>query len=182
MSDGTVECVRDGAVLRLTLDRPERRNSLSHSMIDHLVAQLTAAAYDDSLRAVCIEGAGSDFCSGADWVATNDAGRRPRPGELGRRIPHTANRVIELLTTIQLPVVCVVRGWAVGLGCNLALAADFTVAADDGTTVRESDLTGRRAVVREGDQPIGIVSDTDIFQVVEERGWGPPPPVEEDPL
>lgn len=40
----------------------------------------------------------------------------------------------------------------------------------------------RRAVVREGDQPIGIVSDTDIFQVVEERGWGPPPPVEEDPL
>lgn len=40
----------------------------------------------------------------------------------------------------------------------------------------------RRAVVREGDQPVGIVSDTDIFQVVEERGWGPPPPVEEDPL
>lgn len=133
MSDGTVECVRDGAILRLTMNRPDRRNSLSHSMTNRLVAELTAAAQDDSLRAVCIDSAGSDFCSGADWVATNEAGRRPRPGELGRRIPHTANRIIELLTTIQLPVVCVVRGWAVGLGCNLALAADFAVAAHDAT-------------------------------------------------
>ena len=133
MGDGTVECVREGAVLRLTLNRPDRRNSLSHNMTDRLVTELTAAAHDDSLRAVILAGAGSDFCSGADWVATNDAGRRPRPGELGRRIPHTANRVVELLATIQLPVVCVVRGWAVGLGCNLALAADFTVAAHDAT-------------------------------------------------
>jgi len=39
--------------------------------------------------------------------------------------------VIELVHGIQLPVVCSVRGWAVGLGCNLALAADFTVAVDD---------------------------------------------------
>jgi isocitrate dehydrogenase len=40
----------------------------------------------------------------------------------------------------------------------------------------------RRAVVEDGDRPIGIISDTDIFQVVEERGWGPPPPVEDDHL
>lgn len=97
-------------------------------MIDDLVDILTAAAYDDSLRAVAITGAGDDFCTGADWVATNDSDRRPRPGDLVRRIPHTAHRVIELVATIQLPVVCAVRGWAVGLGCNLALAADFTVA------------------------------------------------------
>ena len=64
-------------------------------------------------------------------MATNVAGQRPRTGDLVRRIPHTANRVIELVHTIQLPVVCSARGWAVGLGCNLALAADFTLAADD---------------------------------------------------
>ena len=80
---------------------------------------------------VHIRGAGSDFCAGADWVSTNATGQRPRTGDLVRRIPHTANRVIELVHAIQLPVVCGVRGWAVGLGCNLALAADFTVAADD---------------------------------------------------
>ncbi|MBK9942561.1 MAG: CBS domain-containing protein [Kouleothrix sp.] len=40
----------------------------------------------------------------------------------------------------------------------------------------------RRAVVKEADQPVGIVSDTDIFQVVEERGWGPPERMEDDHL
>lgn len=105
-------------------------------MIDDLVGILTAAAYDDSLRAVVITGAGEDFCTGADWVATNDSGQRPRTGDLVRRIPHTAHRVIELVATIQLPVVCAVRGWAVGLGCNLALAADFTI-ADNGATFWE---------------------------------------------
>ena len=83
------------------------------------------------MRAIHIRGAGDDFCAGADWVATNTGGQRPRTGDLVRRIPHTAHRLIELVHTIHLPVVCTVRGWAVGLGCNLALAADFTVAADD---------------------------------------------------
>ena len=126
--DGSVRHSHDGAILRITLDRPSRRNSLNHKLTDELVGILTAAATDDTLRAISIEGAGGDFCSGADWVATNDSGQRPRTGDLVRRIPHTANRVIELLTTIHLPVVGRVRGWAVGLGCNIALAADFTVA------------------------------------------------------
>jgi 2-(1,2-epoxy-1,2-dihydrophenyl)acetyl-CoA isomerase len=130
-ADGSVTASRDGDVLLLTLDRPSRRNALSHSMIDTFVELLTDAATDDSLRAIHIRGAGSDFCAGADWVATNNAGQRPRSGDLVRRIPHTANRVIELIHGIQLPVVCSVKGWAVGLGCNLALAADFTVAAVD---------------------------------------------------
>lgn len=128
---GVVRQARDGAVLRITLDRPDRHNSLSHMMVDDLVDILTAAAYDDSVRAIHITGAGDDFCAGADWVATNGSDRRPRPGQLTRRIPHTANRVVELIATIQLPVVCSVQGWAVGLGCNFALAADFTVADVD---------------------------------------------------
>jgi 2-(1,2-epoxy-1,2-dihydrophenyl)acetyl-CoA isomerase len=101
-------------------------------MIEAFVTALTEAATDDTLRAVHIRGAGDDFCAGADWVATNSGeAPRPRPGDLVRRIPHTAHRVIELVQGIQLPVVCSVRGFAVGLGCNLALAADFTLAASD---------------------------------------------------
>ncbi|OBJ99530.1 enoyl-CoA hydratase [Mycolicibacterium fortuitum] len=140
MSDGSVTTSRADATLRITLDRPAHRNALSHQMIDDLVSALTAAASDDSLRAISIAGAGDDFCTGADWMATNDSGRRPRTGDLIRRIPHTAHRVIELVATIQLPVVCAVRGWAVGLGCNLALAADFTV-ADTGATFWEPFLS-----------------------------------------
>lgn len=131
--DGAVTESREGAVLRITLDRPARRNSLSPNMIDEFVSILTRACTDDLLRVICIDGAGQDFCGGADWVAANEDGHRPRTGHLIRRIPHTANRMIELLTSIHLPVVCSVRGWAAGLGCNLALAADFTVAQDSAT-------------------------------------------------
>ena len=60
-------------------------------MIDAFVDVLTDAATDDSLRAIHIRGEGDDFCSGADWVATNSGGQRPRTGDLVRRIPHTAN-------------------------------------------------------------------------------------------
>lgn len=130
-ADGAVDVRRDGTILHITLNRVARRNALSHPMIDTLVEVLTDAALDDALRAIQMSGAGDDFCAGADWVSTNAGGQRPRTGDLVRRIPHTAHRVIELLHTIALPVVCRVRGWAVGLGANLALAADFTVAADD---------------------------------------------------
>jgi 2-(1,2-epoxy-1,2-dihydrophenyl)acetyl-CoA isomerase len=131
-TDGSLTSSHDGAILRLTLNRPSQRNSLNRKMIQEFVATLTEAATDDSLRAIHIRGAGDDFCAGSDWVATNSGSdKRPRTGDILRRIPHTAHRVIELIHDIQLPVVCTVRGFAVGLGCNLALAADFTVAADD---------------------------------------------------
>jgi 2-(1,2-epoxy-1,2-dihydrophenyl)acetyl-CoA isomerase len=131
-TDGSLTASHESAILRLTLDRPSRRNSLNRKMIEDFVATLTEAATDDSLRAIHIRGAGDDFCSGVDWVATNSSSdQRSRAGDILRRIPHAAHRVIELIHDIQLPVVCTVRGFAVGLGCNLALAADFTVAADD---------------------------------------------------
>src|SRR5690625_7585222 len=100
-------------------------------MIDTLTGALTDAAADDGLRAVHIRGSGADFCAGADWVATNTTQHRPRTGDLVRRIPHTAHRVIELVHSIQLPVARSVRGGAVGEGCSLALAGDFTRRADD---------------------------------------------------
>ncbi len=97
-AEGSVTVCRDGAVLRVTLDRPSRRNSLNRLMIETLVDALTDAATDDSLRAIHIRGAGDDFCAGADWVATNSSGgQRPRTGDLVRRIPHAAHRVIELV-------------------------------------------------------------------------------------
>jgi 2-(1,2-epoxy-1,2-dihydrophenyl)acetyl-CoA isomerase len=129
--------VRDG-VLRIVLDRPARRNALDMDAVGVLVATLEAASTDDRLRAVVIEGAGGHFCSGADWVSSNTGDKadeapksKPRPGSVQRRTPVQAHRLVQLIMEIQLPVVCVVRGWAAGLGFQLALAADVTVAADD---------------------------------------------------
>ena len=120
---------QDG-VLRITLDRPSRKNSLDPHAVRRIIAALEGAATDDALRVVVLTGSGADFCSGADWVASNAAGTRPRTGSLQRRTALQAHRLIELLTGIQLPVVCAVRGWAAGLGFQLALAADFTIAAE----------------------------------------------------
>jgi 2-(1,2-epoxy-1,2-dihydrophenyl)acetyl-CoA isomerase len=128
-TDGVLVDSRDG-VLRITLDRPARKNSLDVRAVRCIVDTLERAATDDTLRVVLLAGSGADFCSGADWVAANVAGVRPRTGSLQRRTSLQAHRLIELLTTLQLPVVCAVRGWAAGLGFQLALAADFTIAAE----------------------------------------------------
>ena len=96
-AEGSVTVRRDGAVLRLTLDRPSRRNSLTRLMIETLVDALTEAAADDSLRAIHIRGAGDDFCAGADWVATNSGAatsphRRPGAADSPRRPPRDRAR------------------------------------------------------------------------------------------
>ncbi|XVQ08273.1 enoyl-CoA hydratase/isomerase family protein [Spirillospora sp. CA-255316] len=129
-----LEAAVDGAVLRLVLDRPRHRNALTDTSMAALIANLEAAATDDRLRAVLLTGAGDDFCSGFDIVGRNAGGSgatRPRTGSIQRRMPAQANRLIPLLLELQLPVVCAVRGWAVGIGAQLALAADFTVTARD---------------------------------------------------
>ncbi len=126
----------DGAVLRLTLDRPNRRNALDDTMVAGLCQALEVAGLDESVRAVVIDGEGEHFCGGADIVARNagdGGGARPRAGSIQRRLPAQAHRLVPLVLTTQVPVVCVVRGWAAGIGFQLALAADFAVVAEDAT-------------------------------------------------
>lgn len=130
---GIVRTEQKGGVLRIVLDRPARRNALTPTMVETVIAALTAAATDDRLRAIHLAGHGAHFCAGIDWVAGTDDGAKPRTGHLLRRVPHGAHRLVELVHTTHLPVVCTVRGWAAGLGCNLALAADFTLATPTAT-------------------------------------------------
>ncbi|SHN46551.1 enoyl-CoA hydratase/isomerase family protein [Cryptosporangium aurantiacum] len=124
--------VQDGAVLRLRLDRPDKRNALDDVMVAGLIEAVVAAGSDESVRAVLLTGAGDHFCSGADIVARN-AGidGRPRVGSIQRRLPWQAHRLVPVLLETQVPIVCGVRGWAAGIGLGLALAADVTVVAED---------------------------------------------------
>lgn len=127
-----VDVTAEAGVLRITIDRPERKGSLEPASVVTIVDALEAASTDESLRVIRLASTGEDFCSGADWVASNDTGgERPRTGSIQRRTPVQAHRLIALLMEIQLPVVSRVRGWAAGLGCQLALASDFCVASDD---------------------------------------------------
>jgi 2-(1,2-epoxy-1,2-dihydrophenyl)acetyl-CoA isomerase len=126
--------VLDGPVLRLTLDKAEKRNALDDVMMTGLNDALDAAGRDEAVRAILLSGAGDHFCGGADIVARNAGGEdapRPRVGSIQRRVPSTAHRLIPMLLSVQVPIVCRVQGWAAGIGFHLALASDFTVAASD---------------------------------------------------
>ncbi len=121
-------------VLRLTLDRPDQRNAIDDTVMGGLIDAIDAAGRDEAVRAILLDAAGDHFCSGADIVARNTpSGERPRVGSIQRRLPSQANRLIPLLCTVQVPVVCAARGYVAGLGLHLAAAADFTVVADDAT-------------------------------------------------
>jgi 2-(1,2-epoxy-1,2-dihydrophenyl)acetyl-CoA isomerase len=122
----------DGGVLRLLLDRPDKRNALTDEMMATMIDAVDAAGRDEAVRVIVISGAGDHFCSGFDIVSRNVSNApRPRVGSIQRRLPSQAHRLIPLILATQTPVVCRVQGWCAGIGLNLALAADFTVAADD---------------------------------------------------
>jgi 2-(1,2-epoxy-1,2-dihydrophenyl)acetyl-CoA isomerase len=123
---------QQGPVLRLTLDRADRRNAVNDVMLDAMIEHLAAAGIDEEVRVIRIDADGPDFCAGSDLVANNaKSERKPRVGSIQRRLPTKANRLIPLMLETQVPVVAVVRGWAAGLGFHIALASDFCVAAED---------------------------------------------------
>jgi 2-(1,2-epoxy-1,2-dihydrophenyl)acetyl-CoA isomerase len=126
------------AALVITLDRPERKNALTAQMIDGIISALNAADADDSTRIVVLRANGADFCSGIDLVQSSDGigpdggdikTSRPRTGHLQRSFQHGAHKMILALDSVQVPIVSVVRGWAVGIGNALALSADVVLAS-----------------------------------------------------
>lgn len=126
----------DDGVLHVLLDRPEKRNAIDDAMFAGLLDAIAGASTDDGVRVIVLEGAGGNFCGGADIVARNTPDSsggsvKPRVGSIQRRLPGSAHRLIPLIARIQTPVVAKVRGWAAGIGFQLALVADFAVAAED---------------------------------------------------
>jgi len=117
---------RRGDVLVLTLNRPDRLNAAPPAMFDELREALGAL---DGARAVLFTGAGRAFCSGAD-VGSGALGS-DNPGEATyQALTNHYNRTIEAVADLGVPVVSAVRGPAAGIGCSLALAADFCVASE----------------------------------------------------
>ncbi|WP_254606304.1 enoyl-CoA hydratase-related protein [Sphingomonas bacterium] len=113
-------------VLALTLDRPDRLNAAPPEMFDELTAALGAL---DGARAVLIAGAGRGFCSGAD-VAGGASGADDPGTTIGAALTRSYNPAMLAIAALPVPVVSAVRGPAAGIGCSLALAADFCVASD----------------------------------------------------
>ena len=121
--DDSVLAARQGGVLVLTLNRPERLNAMTAPMTAALSAALAAAEADAEVRAVLLHGAGRGFCAGQDLAEV-------APGQdLGDTLERRFNPLIRALRASPLPVVCAVHGVAAGAGANLALACDVVLAA-----------------------------------------------------
>ncbi|MCR9181264.1 MAG: enoyl-CoA hydratase-related protein [Erythrobacteraceae bacterium] len=126
MSYETIRAERDGPLLTITLNRPERLNAMPPAMAD----ELGQAFYDlGDARAVLITGEGKGFCSGADLSARGDGSALGGKGGSHEALINHYNPAISQLIRAQVPVICAVNGPAAGVGCSLALAADFTIAA-----------------------------------------------------
>lgn len=118
---------RDGSLLVLTLNRPDRLNAVSLPMYERLLEELNRAAHDPEVRCVVLAGRGRAFCVGADLKAH---GSGPPTGDERRRYVRTAQRVNHLLQTGPKPVVAAVNGHAIGAGLEMALSSDFLVVAE----------------------------------------------------
>jgi 2-(1,2-epoxy-1,2-dihydrophenyl)acetyl-CoA isomerase len=115
---------RDGAVARITLNRPEKFNSFCRAMALELQQILADCGADDSVRCLYLTGEGKAFCAGQDLAeAIEDNGI-----ELAQIVAEHYNPIIRLLRSIEKPVVCAVNGVAAGAGANIALAGDVVVA------------------------------------------------------
>jgi len=117
----------EGAVARVTLNRPEKRNALNDAVIAGIKHGLRQAADDESVRVVVISGAGKDFCSGADLSALQKI-----TGASVAENAEDARSLLDLFLLIRqlpIPVVAAVHGRALAGGCGLATACDLVLAS-----------------------------------------------------
>jgi enoyl-CoA hydratase len=114
-----------GGVALLTIDRPEALNAVSFALLAELVAALRVLDADPACHCVVLTGAGSRaFAAGADIREL--AGQTPESLRAGNDFEHW-----DELREIGLPIIAAVRGFALGGGCELAMACDLIVASDD---------------------------------------------------
>jgi 2-(1,2-epoxy-1,2-dihydrophenyl)acetyl-CoA isomerase len=119
-----VETQRDGAVLTITLNRPDVLNAFNGAMHKALNSALKEAR-DDELRAVVITGAGRGFCVGQDLTEFRDAA-----GDIGDRLRSTYHPNILAIRALGKPVIAAVNGAAAGAGMSFACACDIRIASD----------------------------------------------------
>ena len=129
MPDASVLYDQRDAIAILTLNRPQRANAMNRDMLKALGAALDRAEQDPAVRAIVLTGAGNAFCSGFDL---KEQAQSPPAGRDGWRLAlqQDFDAVIRFWRSPK-PTVAAVRGPALAGGCELAVACDITIAAED---------------------------------------------------
>jgi enoyl-CoA hydratase len=135
MNDGdyrTLETERDGKLLVVSLNRPDRLNAVGDGMLDELVQLWRDIRQDNTVGAVLLRGNGRSFCVGGDVSDMESvASGKPTPADIAPRMVNILRESKALLTEmleVEQPIVCAVQGHAIGLGATIALFADIVLA------------------------------------------------------
>lgn len=130
MSDEPVLLSEDkGAVRLLTLNRPTKLNALNSALEHAILDAVDAANADDSIAVIIIAANGRAFSAGADLKEA--ATRADETNEQKAARTKTMRAMYELGNLTHKPIIAVVRGYALGGGCNLAISADMVVAGEN---------------------------------------------------
>ncbi len=125
-SETPLSVVVEGGVCRITLNRPERRNALSQTLMEALDQEWTRIAEDRDIRVVVISGAGPAFCAGHDLSEMTGLSEQDY-----RQLFELCARMMQRIRALPQPVIAQVHGIATAAGCQLVAACDLAVAADD---------------------------------------------------
>ncbi|HEX2025459.1 MAG TPA: enoyl-CoA hydratase-related protein [Actinomycetota bacterium] len=131
MSYEQIEVSRDGPVARITLNRPDKLNALTHRMSDELVDAFTEAARDPEVRALILTGAGRGFTAGQDLSEFDRAYRAGDRPDIESHLVRSYHRLIPVVVSTPKPVIAAVNGVAAGAGVSLAAACDVRIASEE---------------------------------------------------
>jgi enoyl-CoA hydratase len=120
---------RRGPAAWLTLNRPDKLNALSYGLVHELREAVRRVADDDEVKVVVVTGAGRAFSAGFDL--SEEAVSRVEGAERWRRILADDVALTLELWSLPKPTIAAVRGWCIAGACELAMACDMIVAADD---------------------------------------------------
>jgi methylglutaconyl-CoA hydratase len=123
-----IKATTDGAIGRITLARPEKKNALNRAMADELAEALFAMS-ESPVKVVALDGEGPDFCAGADLGALEEMLDAPRQAHIddAKALGH----VFHTIRRMDKPVVALVTGRAFAGGAGLATACDIILAHED---------------------------------------------------
>lgn len=122
----------EGAVATITLDRPDKYNSINKPLALEIQRTLKLWRFNEQIRAIVLTGSGKAFCAGQDLAEIMD----PDGPKLDTIVKHHYNPIVQLLRDIEKPIVAAVNGVAAGAGANLALACDIVIATESSSFIQ----------------------------------------------
>ena len=137
---------KDGPILTITLNRPDKLNAFTGQMMKEIIEAMDAADADDAVRAIIFTGAGRGFCAGADLSAGKDTFNNDAPGKQSGLQRDGGGLLTLRLFESKKPLISACNGPAVGVGATMQCAMDIRLASEK---ARYGFVFSRRAIVPE---------------------------------